>query len=253
MDPRSVTRLTRLAVALATATLLLVAACSSSSGTTPPPPGKSTAGTQPAGSGTATDDGFDKTAHSTTKASSIWVVVNKKHTIKPLHYAPKLTTVDGKEIGKVMAPALRKLLAASARHGTPLHVVSGYRSYDYQVEVYNRNVATNGKAHADRYSARPGHSEHQTGLAADLDNISSSCVLEPCFGQTPGGKWLARHAANFGFIIRYTPANTKITGYNPEPWHVRYVGIPLAKEMKKTHIDSLEEFFGISGGNYPKK
>jgi len=252
MDPRIVTRLTRLAAALATATLLLVAACSSSSGTTPPAR-SSAATTQPSASGTPTGDGFDKTAHSTTKASSIWVVVNKKHTLKPLRYAPKLTVVDGKEVGAVMAPALRKLLAASARHGTPLHVVSGYRSYEYQVEVYNRNVATNGKAHADRYSARPGHSEHQTGLAADLDNISSSCVLEACFGQTPGGKWLAKNAVRFGFIIRYTPANTKVTGYNPEPWHVRYVGIPLAKELKKTHIDTLEEFFGVSGGNYPKK
>ncbi len=119
------------------------------------------------------------------------------------------------------------------------------------MNTYGREVARLGKAGADRLSARPGFSEHQTGLAADIGATDGNlCQLDDCFGTTASGRWLADNVARFGFIVRYTKANRKITGYDPEPWHIRYVGKALARQMQVEGIDTLEEFFGVSGGGY---
>lgn len=186
-----------------------------------------------------------------TEASNLWVVVNKAQAITPLNYAPQLATVDDHEVDRRMAPHLRDLLDAARANGTPLRVVSGYRSYDHQVEVYEREVARLGKRQADRLSARPGHSEHQTGLAVDVDNLApDGCLLNECFGLTAGGTWLADHAAAFGFIVRYTARNQAITGYDPEPWHIRYIGAELAQKLDVDNIDSLESYFGVAGGRH---
>jgi D-alanyl-D-alanine carboxypeptidase len=122
---------------------------------------------------------------------------------------------------------------------------SGYRSYDYQVGLYNGYVKSQGQATADTQSARPGYSEHQTGLAVDIEPASKKCELDACFADTPEGKWLVANAYKYGFILRYTQDKTAVTGYAYEPWHFRYVGTPLATEMHNQNVATLEEFFNL--------
>lgn len=223
----------------------------STPGPTPPPTSKPTApdAGKPATAKPVAEPKFDKHAYSVTKATSLWVIVNKKHPLHPIRYQPQVSVVDGREVDRRMAPYLKQLLAGSKRAGNPLAVVSGYRSYGYQQSVFGNLAAEQGKASAEMWSAKPGYSEHQTGLAADLDLAGrSTCSLQPCFGKTRGGRWLAANAWRYGFIVRYTKANTSITGYSPEPWHIRYVGKPLARELREVHATSLESFFGVSGG-----
>lgn len=193
---------------------------------------------------------FDRTAHSTDDPGSIWVVVNKTHPTDA-GYRPPISLVRGYQVATPAAAPLTRLIDESDRHGLGFKIASAYRSYGYQAGVYGNVVASSGQAAADRVSARPGHSEHQTGLAVDLVTPASpSCDFEACFARTPGGRWLARDAWRYGFVVRYQPGSTAVTGYSPEPWHLRYVGRPLAAELRRTHTDTLEQFFDISGGDY---
>jgi D-alanyl-D-alanine carboxypeptidase len=200
---------------------------------------------------------FNKSLYSTTNPTSIWVVVNKQHPLSPIDYAPTLTvpTIDMKTVGMqvatTMAPALERLFAAAKQVNLPLQMSSGYRSYAYQQTVYASEVQGYGQAEADQESARPGYSEHQTGLAADVAPASGLCALETCFGTTPQGKWVAENAYKYGFIVRYGENDSTTTGYEYEPWHIRYVGVSLATQLHNESNPSLETFFGISGGpNY---
>lgn len=199
----------------------------------------------------ATATGFNKTQYSTEDPASLWVVVNKQHPLNPKNYAPAdLVTVGG---GQYMrsdaAAALKQMLADAAAAGYTVIPASGYRSYDTQVTVYNNEVKAYGQTAADSESARPGYSEHQTGLAIDLG--SGGCNITDCFGDTPGGKWVTANAHRYGFILRYPGGSTDITGYRVETWHFRYVGKELSEEMHKEGVATLEQFFDISGGtNY---
>ena len=120
---------------------------------------------------------------------------------------------------------------------------SGFRSYDTQTELYQNYVNQDGKAAADRYSARPGYSEHQTGLAFDLIDKNGNLVQEAGASQ-----WLLDNAYKYGFIVRYLEGKEGSTGYMPESWHLRYIG-QEAKEIAQSG-KSLEEYFGITGGGY---
>lgn len=200
---------------------------------------------------------FDKTQYSTTNPSSIWLVVNKQHPLNPIDYTPNdLTTpniklrTSGSEmtVRKATATALEQMFAAAGKDGFSLMLSSGYRSYQTQVNLYNHYVQVDGQAKADQESARPGYSEHQTGWAADIEPASGKCDVEPCFANTPEGQWLATNAYKFGFIVRYTAGNESVTGYEPEAWHVRYVGAELSTYLHAHSIATLEQFFGISGG-----
>ena len=102
--------------------------------------------------------------------------------------------------------------------------ISGYRSYSQQASLYDSYVRQYGQATADTIAARPGYSEHQTGLAMDIGNASGICALQACFATMPAGKRAADHAAEHGFIIRYPAGSEATTGYTYEPWHLRYVG-----------------------------
>ncbi len=135
--------------------------------------------------------------------------------------------------------ALKVMFAEAEKDGISLWVKSGYRSYIDQKIIYNGYVARDGKEQADRYSARPGHSEHQTGLAFDINSTSNS------FADTPEAKWLAENCYKYGFIIRYPKDKEHITGYIYEPWHVRYLGTEKAKEVFDSGL-CLEEFLGIT-------
>lgn len=135
--------------------------------------------------------------------------------------------------------ALNELQAAASIEGYSMQMISGYRSYDYQVDLYNSYVARDGQAAADRYSARPGYSEHQSGLCFDVGDIDND------YGTTPAGKWLAAHAHEYGFIIRFPEGKEDITGYMYEPWHIRYVGKEVASEIYQRGI-TLEEYLGVA-------
>ena len=197
---------------------------------------------------------FNKHAYSNDDPTSIWVVVNKSRPLQPVNYAPAdlmTPSIGGGQIRAVVAPALEKLAQDASKAGLPLKLISGYRSYTTQQSVYGGYVTNNGQAAADTFSARPGHSEHQTGFAADLGNSNGSCDLDQCFGSTPLGQWLAANAYKYGFVIRYQQDKTPITGYEAEPWHVRYVGIDLALQLH-ANGQTLEEFFGLPAApTYP--
>ncbi len=188
---------------------------------------------------------FDHTRYSVTDPNSIWVVVNKHHPLKPVNYAPQdLTSVSNGQVMRAeAATALTSMFAGAKTAGLTITAASAYRSYTTQVSVYNQEVANYGKAKADSESARPGFSEHQTGLAVDI--AGGGCSITDCFGTTAEGKWATAHAYEYGFILRYTADKTPITGYRAEAWHFRYVGKDLALQMHKTGATTLEEFFTL--------
>ena len=139
---------------------------------------------------------------------------------------------------------LLKLIAAMQQAGFPISDhYSGFRSYETQTQLYQNYVDKDGKAEADRYSARPGYSEHQTGLAFDLIGTNGDLVTEEKAAQ-----WLLDHAADYGFVVRYLKGKEKETGYMAEEWHLRYVG-KEAKEIAASGL-SLEEYYGFEGGDY---
>ncbi|WP_421120761.1 D-alanyl-D-alanine carboxypeptidase family protein [Aquihabitans daechungensis] len=139
------------------------------------------------------------------------------------------------------AAALDDLAWAAARDGVPIIGISAFRSEPSQREVYESYVQEEGVAAADRFSAAPGHSEHQTGLAVDVTGADGSCPTEPCFGLSPQAAWLEEHAPEYGFIVRYPPGKELITTYTAEPWHLRYVGIGPATAMQRAGL-TLDEY-----------
>ena len=199
--------------------------------------------------------GFDKSKYSLTEPASIWVVVNKKNAL-PIGYKPADLTVPNVALrlsktheqmqfsGKAV-PDLEAMFAAAQKDGVELVFGSAYRSGVLQKQFYDSYVARDGRDKADTYSARPGHSEHQTGLAVDITRADGKCHLEKCFEDTPEGKWIAANSYKYGFILRYLEGKEAITGYTYEPWHLRFVGRELALEMNKHNMLTLEEFFGL--------
>ena len=185
-----------------------------------------------------------------TDPTSIGVLVNKKHCMQPLNYAPAdLVTLYGATISAKVAEDFTALFQAAQAAGQGLSVTSSYRSYATQVSTYNYWVSISGAQGADQYSARPGYSEHQTGFALDFANANGSCSLD-CFGTTSQYDWLQQNAATYGFIQRYYAGKEAITGYMAEEWHYRYVGPTVALDMKAKGIQTLEEYWGLPGGSY---
>ena len=135
--------------------------------------------------------------------------------------------------------AFNQMKAEAAKEGLNIWNASGFRSYELQESLYKRYSDRDGKEAADRYSARPGHSEHQTGLAIDLNEISSS------FADTKEGKRIEENCHRYGFILRYMKEKEAQTGYMYEPWHIRYVGVDVATKIYNSGL-CLEEFYGIT-------
>ncbi len=169
------------------------------------------------------------------------LVINKYNKL-PDDYKPKelvalssgpLVTSDTKE-------AYEKMIQDARNEGYTLRGVSGYRSIEYQKNLYNRYLKQDSQEEVDQYSARPGYSEHHTGRAIDLDNVSSSMSN---FENTKEAGWVSQNAYRYGFILRYPKGSEKITGYMYEPWHITYVGVEIATEMKEQSIDTLEEYW----------
>lgn len=195
---------------------------------------------------------FDAAAKSIDDPASDWVVVNKIRPLNPKDYAPPLQAIHVGGAGGALrmrpeaATAVDAMAAQfRAETGQGLNSQSDYRPYASQVRVYNGWVASKGQAQADLQSARPGYSEHQTGLAIDFVGTTGGCGLAACFADTTAGSWLAKNAYKWGFILRYPEGKTAVTGYEFEPWHYRYVGVDLATEMHDTGVSTLEEFFHL--------
>ena len=187
---------------------------------------------------------------STTSASSAWVLVNKHHPLRPTSYVPSPLTVpsvtypNGERLRSDAAAAVARMVSAARTEGAGrMAVASGYRSYTTQYSVYWNRVATHGKAYADRWIARPGYSEHQTGLTLDIAPVGDpSCSAHTCIASTPQGAWLRRNAWRFGFVVRYESGYSSVTGYNSEPWHLRFVGTALSTAYRNGGWHTLEQF-----------
>ncbi|GAA3932991.1 M15 family metallopeptidase [Microbacterium soli] len=182
-----------------------------------------------------------------------WVVVNKLRPLQPADFAPAsvvasdLRGLSGSvSMRPEVADALSRMGAAMvAEGGGALGVNNAYRSYGLQQVTYSRFVRSEGVEGADAGSARPGHSEHQSGLAVDVVACSSGCGSLGQFGATAQSDWIVRHAHEYGFIVRYEKDAEGVTGYMPEPWHLRYIGVELATVYHEGGFRTLEEFFGL--------
>lgn len=203
---------------------------------------------------TFSSNSIDTNKYSTDKPGSLWWIVNKKRALPSGYTPPDLLTPNvtlrlggGSEemyISQQLNKSLVELFTDAQKSGFRLMLVSGYRSEALQSKIYNNYIAQQGQVEADRFSAKPGTSEHQTGLALDIGRSDRKCELEQCFGSTEEGKWIANHAPEYGFIVRYPKNKSSVTGYDYEPWHLRYVGKELAIELYK-NSKTMEEFFSL--------
>ena len=198
-----------------------------------------------------TPPSFSKHTYLLDTPASPWVVVNKHMPLEPLDYVPpELVALDGVPGGEdamlipEAATALLELFTAADAQGAGFRVITAYRSFDYQQGLYNDYAASRGLAQAETLVARPGYSEHQAGRAVDVYD-TRACQLDVCFANTAAGQYVAAHAHEYGFIIRYPADKQDITGYQFEPWHLRYVGPELATQMYTVGPYTMEEFFGL--------
>jgi len=184
--------------------------------------------------------------------ATITALVNKQHSLDKT-YAPKdLVTVDVptvlenpevNQLRKPAADALKEMFNKAKESGFKLYARSGYRSYQTQSALYKNYSTQHGEKAANRYSAKPGQSEHQTGLVMDITSESAELKLTEDFGETEEGKWVSEHAHQFGFILRYPKDKEDITGYIYEPWHLRYLGVDLATKVYQSKL-TFEEYLG---------
>jgi D-alanyl-D-alanine carboxypeptidase len=171
-------------------------------------------------------------------------LVDKQHSLPPGYAPSDLVTLTegsyrvsrgGLTLRRVAATALDEMAKASRADGVILVASSTYRSYDYQVQVYDRNVREMGQEAADRESARPGHSQHQTGLVVDFGSIDDS------FAATAAGRWMTANASRFGWSLSYPNGYEEVTGYRWESWHYRYVGKGLAAFIDN-YFDGIQQY-----------
>ena len=197
---------------------------------------------------------LNKNRYSIDQQGSLWWIVNKKRPAGESYVpnnllAPPVTlntqkSAEENTVRQELAEPIQQLFEDAKKDGINFMLASGYRSYALQQTYYSNYVTTSGEAEANRYSAKPGTSEHQTGLSFDITNADRTHYLDQSFGQDPGGQWVASHAHHYGFIIRYPQGKEAVTGYMYEPWHLRYVGIDLATELYNTR-QTMEEFFSL--------
>lgn len=197
-------------------------------------------------------DTFNNTEYSIDSPESPWIVVNKKRPLMPISYAParfqtpKAFNPSNVRLARPAAIAYVALATAAKAAGAGiLQLNSGYRSYESQKAIHKADVAKFGLKVGENLAARPGYSEHQTGLAADVAAPAQGCTIRVCFGTTNMGKWLAKNSWRYGFIVRYPEGKTSITGYQYEPWHLRFVDVPLATELQRRKQSVLETYWGL--------
>lgn len=194
--------------------------------------------------------GLDQDFYTNVKAAlnnnSNQVLVNKYYYLDESYVPANLEKIDTKYatpdryLVNVARISFEHLAAKAKKEGLNIRAVSTYRSYSYQTNLYNNYVKQDGVSNADKYSARPGFSEHQTGLAIDIDNIVTNYNN---FENTKEYKWMLNNAHNYGFILRYPKGKEDITGYMYEPWHYRYVGVNIASFIHQNNITYEEYYF----------
>lgn len=185
-------------------------------------------------------DNFYKNIRSAIAPDSITTLVNKEYALAKDFVPKDLVNFESKLISKRVVEPLKDMFAAAKKDGYHLCTISSYRSYNTQASLFNGYIKRDGRAHAERYSARPGHSEHQLGLVTDLCTTNGKRIT----AESPVYPWLFENAHKYGFIIRYPKGKTGITGYNFEPWHVRYIGIDHATKVKELDI-TYDEYYDI--------
>jgi D-alanyl-D-alanine carboxypeptidase len=215
------------------------------------PGGNGGTGNDPNG-GTAAPDPAE-TARTYALENGFLMLLNKDHSVDEAYKAADLMSLDEAIccsdrpaethfLRAEAAEAFAKMIAAAKADGFEIKATTAYRSYGYQNALYTNYVAKYGQTEADRFSARPGTSEHQSGLASDISAASVDWALTNKFGDTKEGKWIADHCAEYGFILRYPKDRSEErTGYIYEPWHVRYVTVPVATEIMNGGL-VLEEY-----------
>ncbi|SDP52224.1 D-alanyl-D-alanine carboxypeptidase [Litchfieldia salsa] len=186
---------------------------------------------------------------------NILSLVNKEHTLPSVYIPPDLVKpnvpfsfgdldVPKRYLRVEAGEALENLFMGAKKDSIQLFAVSGYRSYVTQEAIYQAQIRKTGEEElANQTVAIPGQSEHQTGLAIDVSSHSAQLRLVESFGETEEGRWVQEHAHEYGFIVRYPKGKEEITGYQYEPWHLRYVGVEIATQIFTNNL-TLEEFFG---------
>jgi D-alanyl-D-alanine carboxypeptidase len=187
----------------------------------------------------------------TAKGSSLQVVVNKTRPLNPRTYRPSdlVRVPQFNPLGRILrknvsSAVVRMGIQMKADGKGTLVVQDGFRGYSSQKTVHDAKVRAIGKIKGEKWVARPGYSEHQTGLAVDLAAAGVS-TLHISFSKTKAGIWLAANAYKYGFVLRYPKGKTAITGYRFEPWHFRYVGVEVATDMHEKKVLTLEEYYGL--------
>lgn len=185
----------------------------------------------------------------------ILILVNKEKSISSQYVPKNLTEPDvlfsfeedlpKRKIRTKAAIALEEMFNSAKKDKINLYATSGYRSYNRQKIIFDYRANQRGEEVANQTTARPGESEHQTGLAMDITSRSANFGLTQYFGETKEGKWVKENSWNFGFIIRYPKGKEHITGYTYEPWHLRYVGVDAAKYIYENNI-TLEEYLELN-------
>ena len=186
----------------------------------------------------------------TTTVSSIQKITNKNHPIDSGYVPANLTIVNVNSNGtqylrSEAASELVKMFAAAHKDGIDLYLVSGYRSYSQQLDLYNTYVSTDGKALADSYDAIPGACEHQLGLAVDLSDGNRDHDIDDSFESTAAYQWLLKHSYEYGYIFRFPRGKETITGIAYNPWSFRYIGVEEAKKVYDSGL-TLEEFYKVT-------
>lgn len=205
-----------------------------------------------------TDDELDDQQPSriiVNKNDSISALVNKQNSLDENYVPDDLVTIEVpfvlenpevNQLRRVAADALKDMFEAAEDSDVYLYARSGYRSYQTQVQLFGSYSEKHGEEKANRYSARPGQSEHQTGLVMDITSESVNFLLEEKFGETKEGTWVEENAHEFGYVIRYPKGKEEITKYTYEPWHLRFLGVELATKIYESGL-AYEEFLVKEG------
>ena len=191
---------------------------------------------------------------SITDMDSDWVLVNRRNPLSPKTFAPSdlmvppMSDAAGQQLRTDAAKALGRMASAVAADAGRIGIDTAYRSYATQDALYDKWLARRGRTWTDTWYARPGYSEHQTGLTVDLLPVGeSNCSINDCIDETPQGAWLARNAWRYGYILRYEKGYRSTVGLGFEPWHFRYVGTELAAAYHDGGWHTYEAFLGQPG------
>ena len=202
--------------------------------------------------GDGSDYGVPIVSTLTEDDGNLLVLVNKEYTISRDYYPIDMVDVDGSlstnqnlKVKREAYDAYLAMLKDAQAEGLNFCICSAYRGFEVQESLYYNSLASNGKEYTDKMFAYPGRSEHHTGYAIDVTSASMNWGLSQDYADYPDGAWIAEHCDEYGFIIRYPKGKEDITGYMYEPWHIRYVGVEIAKEITEAGI-TFEEYLGVA-------